>query len=613
MTIYYGDSPIKSMTLTQSWGINPATAELVCVGEVAPVLDESIALSLGGTTWYGRVKGSQAKTGADGVTTSIRLVDNRDVLMRSCIYGQFNMVDEEGEIYHILPGAAWARQEKQYIFSTTGIAPLFVLSYVLSGTGLDIVAGSDVINSLLSSGSFTIPNLDWNMGKKRGLALLEVLDTLGIHFAMGDTPTSLVLSKKGESVEFLEGNFEEWAEGRERIFTDDRITIVGDPIIYEITDYPLDPDWPEDWNSFVWNNNKLLRYLRDIDSDNPWSVTMEDWCTVYEGSYYDERTFAGYDRMDMLVGDYIEQIPFKVYALNLDASITLRSINSDLSDLMPIYDRLASDTSAMVKVKSTGYKFDPHSPLQPLSVTEDSSTSGYEVDRANGKIIFHDRKFKDNGGGLLEEVGDQQKAVVGNIIADEPLLTFAVQREFYSATFGAGSRAGSHHVRNLRREYVCSNTGYVNETIDRGAIPAYHFAFYVAAMMLNRSNVLTNGYVKRRGQCGYRLSDKLDRVTVTLDGDGITEIATYNNEEPQLGIPTEREMERRAKAVAPKTDLARANELWDAVSNAVSSSRASTLGGSRGGRGTGGQQTGEMALDVPSMDQGGIITAHNYS
>lgn len=608
MGYYYGDTPIKSMSLTQSWGINPATAELVCVGTARPTLDEEMWLTLGGTTWFGCIKGSQVKTGADGVTTSIRLVDNRDTLMQSCVFGQFNMQDANGRMYHVFPGADWIYQRKSYAFPL-GIGPVFVMTYILSGTGFGVVASSDSVYNLLVNASYIIPNLDWNQGKKRGAALLEICDLLGLHFAIGDNPQALFVGRKGESVEYLSGNFFEHAEGTERVFADNRVTVIGDPNIYELTDVPLYSDWPSAWNPYVWDQAALLKELRSINPSNPWAVKVSQ-C---DPAYHDSRTYAGHPRNDMLVGDYVECIPFKIYKLNLSSSVSLNGHSSLLSDLMPLCDRLVSDTDAQVKVKATGYKFDPRSPLQPLTLVDEDTSSGYEVDSAAGKIIFHERRFKDSGT-MLSTVGAQKKVVNTGITADTPLLTFAVQREFFQATYGVGSRSGSHHVRNLRKEYICTSGGSVTQVVDRGSIPAEMYAQYVASLITNRPTVVTNGYAKRAGQCGYQLSDRFDRITVSLDAnEGIIEHVTYTNEEPQLGIPSEREMDRRVKAVMPKTDLAKANEVWDAVSAAIAQARPATANAPKsGGGGASNQITGETSTDVTVMDPAGIITAKNY-
>ncbi|MBV6343513.1 hypothetical protein HWQ67_18220 [Candidatus Magnetobacterium casensis] len=397
------------------------------------------------------------------------------------------------------------------------------------------------------------------------------------------------------------------------MFTDNRVTIVGDPNIYELTDVPLYPDWPQAWNPYVWNQAALLKELRAINSSNPWAVTVWEFVSAMGGQFDDSEYYAGFPREDMLVGDYVENIPFKIYALDLTDTVTLRAHSSELADLMPIYERLVSNTDAQVKVKATGYKFDPRSPLQSLTLVEEDESAGYEVDRQNGKVIFHARRFKDNGA-MLVTVGDQQKVDESEIIADTPLLTFAVQRDIFTTVYGTGTRSGVHHIRNLRKEYVCTSSGSITQTIDRGEMSAEMFAYYVASLIVNRPTVVTNGYAKRAGQCGYMLSDRFDRITVTLDAnEGIVENVTYTNEEPQLGIPSEREMDRRVKAVMPKTDLAKANEIWDAVSAAIADARPVTASAGGNGSTDDGQSTGEISTDVAVMDPAGIVTAKNYT
>ena len=613
MTTYYGNSAIKSMILTRSWGINPATAEVVCVGAAHPALDSEVYLTIGGTTWFGRVKGSQVHTGADGVTTLIRLVDNREVLMQSCVFGRFNMMDDDGSFYHMLPLEDWYYQRRSSVY-TSGMPPFAVIAYILMDTPFGILVHSSAARDLLVRGSTVIPNLDWNHGKKRGTALMEVCDAVGLHFAISDTnPNAILIGQKGESPNPLTGNFIEHAHGNERIFVDNFIVIVGDPNIYELTDMPLYPDWPEDWNEYVWDDRKLLKALRDIDSDNPWTATVESFAEYYGYQYLDERTFSGYPRSEMLVGDYIEAVPFKVYALDLASTVTLNSETSTLQELMPILDRLVSDVDVQVKVSATGYKFDPHNPKQPLVMVENDVASGYEIDRNEGKVIFHDRKFTGDPASFLVGVGSQMKVDTDYLSADAPTITFAVQRELFTATWGQGTRIGSHHVRNLRKEFVCDSGGGIIDTVDRGATNADTFALLVAANLLSYQSEATSGYAKRMGQCGYGLAEKFDRITVTLDAnEGITETVTYSNEEPQLGAPTERELARRVKTSAPKTDLARANDLWSAVSAAIAESKGATARGGKRGGAQKNRQTGDEVLDVGMMDSNGILSCKNY-
>jgi hypothetical protein len=613
MTTYYGSSPIKAMTLSQSWGINPATAELVCVGTQAPALDEEMWLTIGGTTWFGRVKGYQTKTDESGVVTVLRLIDNRDKLMQSMIFAQFNMQDENGIWFHLFPGSSWAYQDKFYpgiyingklIWEPDPLTPNTIIGYILDGTGFGYQSTSAEVQTILNNHLSLCHGLDWNLGKKRGLALLEVCDKLGLSFAIdSDDPNLIIIGRKGATVNYLTGNFTSHAEGLERIFTDDLVTVVGEPNIYEITDAPLYPDWPSAWDFITGGDAALLALLRTINPSDPLSVTVEDM----PNNYHDDETHAGYERNAMLAMDYAITIPYKVYKLNLGTAIILNGHASTYSDLMPIHERLVSDVDTQVKVQYTGYTSDPHRPLQPMGLVSDSKSGGYDVDRVNGKIIFRDRKF---AGDFLVQVGDQYKIDFSSIVPDTPLLTFAVLRELFTSTGGTGSRAGSHHVRNLRKEYVVTTSGRITDTVDRGVESAEAYAHYIASLITSKPTSAVNGFVQREGQCGYKLAETFDRVTVTLDGiSGIKENVTYATEQPQVGIPTEREMERRAKAATPETDLSKANAVWDAVNAAIADGKSVTASAQGAGGGNG--EANVPPHDLPLMDPKGVITASN--
>lgn len=609
MPTYYGDSPIKRMSLSQSWGINPGAAEIECVGTLSPAVGEEMWLTLGGTTWFGTVKGYQTKTSVrGGVTTTLRLVDNRDVLMRSYIAAQFNMQDSDGKWYCVYPGSDWLYQQRTYTTLQSRIYPANIISYILQYTGFSYEVTSVDVAYLLLSKDNTCHNLDWNLGRKRGLALLEVCDRLGLHFTIGRTPATVLIGRKGGITNFLSGNFTDHAEGQEQSLIDDRVTVVGEPNIYELTDVPLYKDWPDAWDDIAWNDAALMALLRSINPTNPLSVTVADMAV----DYYDDELYAGYPRYQMLARDYADSVPFKVYKLDLTSSVTLNGHSNTLAELMPIHDRLVSDIEAPAKIKYTGFVKDPRRPLQPVEIVTDDTGGGYEIDKANGKVIFQERKFK---GDVLTLVGNQYKIDYTALEADTPLLTFAVQRELYQYTWGSGnSRVGSHHVRNLRKEYVCNASGTITQTIDRGVVAADTYARRIAILLANRPRVTPNGFATRHGQSGYRLSDEFDRITVTLsEGGGLQEDVTYASEQPQIGIPTEREMERRVKATAPKTDLQKANEIWDAVQAAISDGKATTSRANRGAGGGGRISNSVEALeDVTIIDPNGITSVKNY-
>lgn len=611
MTTYFGDTPIKQMSLTRSWGINPSTAEMVCVGTLTPALKEEMWLTIGGTTWFGRVKGYQTRTSAAGVVTNLKLIDNRDKLMETVYFGQFNMRDEDGLWYHLFPGNSWTYQERFYpgiwidgelVGQSQPLPPATILSFLLSGIGFTYQAMSESIQSMLDSTLSPCRELDWNLGKKHGLALLEICDNLGLNFAIGEDPNVILLGRKGTKVEFLSGNFKEYAEGLEQILTDDRVTVIGDPNLYEITDAPLTQDWPAAWDHVIQGPLPLMKVLRDLNPSDPLSVTVGQM----PGAYRDEEQHAGYPRNEMLARDYADAIPYRVYKLDLDTSISLNNHTSDFSDLMPIYERLVSDPDVLVKVQSTGYLHDPQNPNQPARMVTDSKSGGYTVDRVNGKVIFNERKFK---GDFLVQVGDQYKIDFSLAVPDTPLLTFAVQREIFTRTWGTGSRRGTHQVRNLRKEYIYTVGGTRTATIDRGLIPADQYARYVAGLITSRPTSAASGFIQRQGQCGYELDERFDRITVTLDGvSGISENVAYATEQPQLGIPTEREMERRAKAAAPETDLSKANEVWDAVNAAVSGAKSVSAESQSFGGGEGEVTPPE---DLPIMDPKGCVLLNN--
>jgi hypothetical protein len=614
MTIYVGQSPVKAANITQSWGLNPGTAELVCVGSVAPRLDEEVWFSIGGTAFRGYVKGYQELVSkSSGVTTTVRLVDERIKLQKSSIYAQFNMIREDGSMYKVLPDD-WALQQKtEEIFA--GESPSELINWILVGTGFTAIYSQAAVRSVIDSPANLIANLDWNGGKKKGAALLEICDNLGIHFALyGVDSGQLLFARKSETVKFLTGNFTEHATGRERVFVDDRIRIVGDPNIYELQDIALEPDWLEDYNPYVFDQHAgLIQALRVIDVDSPWSVTVSAFADEYGEEFRDTDTFAGHDREDILVMDYVNEICFKVYRIP-DTSYNIAGNTYTLTEMLPLHDRLASDVDAQVNVKATSYIRDPRRPLKPVELVDSVMSSGYQVDRKRGKIIFSEKKFKELDAGWLVQIGTQIKVDVTKIIAITPLLSFSVLLDIYHKDFGSGSRAGSHHIRNLRLEYVCNSGGVVQQTFDRGIIPAYDFASNVATMILSRSSVLINGFAKRAGTSGYVIADRFNRITVSLDAsEGIQEQVTYTNEEPNVGIPSERAIEKEVKAAEPISDLAKEFETWDSVvaANALAKSvEGSGGGGSGSGSSSGGQGSlkgaSDVVTDLPSMDPGGL-------
>lgn len=290
-------------------------------------------------------------------TLSLELVDWRDRFHDFFIFGAFNVLENNGKCWHLLP-KLWKNQMKIYISKeldqfdfdqlqeeNTKSGNIEIVSKVRllsSATILNILAeaydfqwtASDAIKIQLQK---TRPmNIDWQNGINCANALESILSKSNMIWTIKGSNT-VVIHQKGVSVNkffdmFLSG-FQTMCsiDGRSASRGDEineegrNVLLIGERNKHQFT-FPCRPDWNyEAWdfrlcfdqwtlpelliekNLFLWS--KLKELPKEYHDDRPWSKNVEGFA---EGELSTEKR----TRNEMEIGEYVEKVCFKTYIVD---------------------------------------------------------------------------------------------------------------------------------------------------------------------------------------------------------------------------------------------------------------------------------------------------------
>lgn len=287
---------------------------------------------------------------------TLELVDWRDRLHDFFIFGAFNMLDDNGKSWHLLP-KHWKKQIRTYISKeldqfdfdalqeeNTKSGQIEIISkkkLISSATILNIICDYynlewTAVEAIKTQLQKTRPmNIDWQNGVNGANAIESVLSKSNMVWTIKGK-NKIVIHQKGVSKNLF---FDLFLSGLQTMCTLDgrkssrgdeineegrNILIVGERNKHQFT-FPCRPDWNYDkwdfrlcfdgWSLsallkenevFPWS--KLKELPKEYRDDRPWDKNAEGFA---EGNLTTERT-----RNEMKISDYVSKICFKAYRID---------------------------------------------------------------------------------------------------------------------------------------------------------------------------------------------------------------------------------------------------------------------------------------------------------
>lgn len=602
MSYSIGGAIIKTMTLTKSWGLQPASASIEAVGAGLFQPGSGVTLQIGSSVFSGIIGNCVQRVGDDGQFLSITCTDNRILLMHDTVYASFNEVEIlEDDI--TTPGIDRARRyihvypDDYDILKKTRTAQPLSASEILQK-----LFAADTVNyhwTFFSHARLQKPvfGIDAQQGKKLGNVVQEILEQLGLMMTLSG-PSTLDFAVKGDGAVPLPSigvNSKNVSDGA-ALGPETRVRIVGDRNVYQTMPVDLEADWNGHFNELVLEPNWWQAVGAAFGLTTPATikpkaveVTLREYCEATSYDYADYGRWGEVSRMELPVwGVYLNDLVFKAYRVPRGYMIN----GVDLDSL-----ELRDGLIASVETTSNGefsYKTDEYYPDskavviargQPLnrfdpkflnSVTEDDLVNArtkwqpvnkFNIDSKNRVIIFEEPQCIDAGGaGSLFAFPNKNVSGAPADIKNLAVPNFAVQAapaavraalcfeaERFAKWYGFGTRSNAIYIPNLNIHGLLKNGVWQREILYVSGKSADQIAQEAADSALTGQNFLQSGGFTRVGSAGTSLNGAIDRITVSLqftgggDGDGISEQIDYAKERSPIHFEAERELERRSK------------------------------------------------------------------
>lgn len=355
---YYGMACPMSATIPKAHGAASPIAEATFNVDVSVPVPSPIMIMIGGASFYGTIVETNVKKDVrSGTKTSLQAVDWRDRLHDKHIYGAFNVQENDGRTWHMLPDdwdvqlKTWVSQELDQIDlgRFQRVEADANLLRVRAGQGL--LSASSILNKIADEAGFrwqavgiaeeildnNYPNnINWMSGVTYASAITSVLDQYGMQFTVYGSDVVYIslrgFSNNAVATAFLNGldNFcvfgaHEGSAGYEINDKGRRAVVVGDRNRYQFI-HPCKPDWNPRWTWQLcfgtWQLTALLRKLgltrENKLSDMPAayqdeSLWLENAIEPGDGAVPNRRK-----RNDMKIKEYIEKICWKTYVVDFE-------------------------------------------------------------------------------------------------------------------------------------------------------------------------------------------------------------------------------------------------------------------------------------------------------
>lgn len=431
-----GALQIRSVSLTSSWGAQPATALLTYVKELAE--DESIRdggvavnayleLDYAGRTFYGVCKSDNTIDSSSGKERIIQFEDLRTYLAWDYVFGAWNLVEtviathpvsglvsRVKRFRHLLPANYLAGV---WTYTSTPYTAAQILNFAFNAPTLGLV-WTCLYHP--DQTAYPVLRVDAREGKRLDALLAEISDRQGLTFT-SDVKLQLRWCRKGElfpgetvvpGALDVQNNyvFPENADQCRIGFTASdqptRVLVVGSSNLYQCLNLTLAPDWATGWAVFKGDAelfvDRIYSTWIDPDTEVAFNAFPDDpdhsigyfsaralaqQLTVREfaahedaedpgtgEAFRDYRKFAGRARLDMPCMLYIDQVVFR--AFRPPATVTLWGVAVPTAALRLVDVMLAKVTHDEVTGALTA---DPTAPLE---------SNGYAV--IKGHMVLDD-------------------------------------------------------------------------------------------------------------------------------------------------------------------------------------------------------------------------------
>lgn len=345
-------------------GSSPARGSVTFKGQVTTPIAQQVTIQVGASVFFGfAIKGETTASSRTGANTTFSLVDYRDRLLDVNHKAQYNMIDEHGAWWHILP-EQWFTQVPTYVRKLNSISDFEEEQELpndlneLTGCMPMLTAGA-LINYLAFLYHFTVSssssagqklskhypeNLDFNSGRKVAECLDAILEKSNLQWTVWGN-LNIHITEKGVAdnlfeQQLLAGNvnlcalegYIDASIGHELNDKGRRVVVVGGREQHE-TWFPCRADWNQEaWTWDLCNNVGFT--LSALLAAN--GLTELNQLKDLPERFHDKTTIDGLEkpvrhngkkRNDMAIKDYIEQICWKVY--RVDFGFPLKEDNPD--------------------------------------------------------------------------------------------------------------------------------------------------------------------------------------------------------------------------------------------------------------------------------------------
>lgn len=601
----FGGGTLKSLNFTDAWGISPGSGQALLPGnEFTPAAGDDFSFTFGARTIHGVVKNPVLKTTTDGLAWEVTLVDDREKLSWDSVQCQFNIVDIED----VDPEDFGRSRHRRYKNIYPDDWPAGHITWGLKSTRaiLDLLFAAatvtfpwDYVDHPRLDGE--VYNLDFDTGAELGAVIQQIADKLGLVVRLsGPYELSFALKGEGDLPDMTGANIREVSSGTALSGNATEVRIIGERDIYTDTGIQMYPDWSSAWEAYLfepkWIDAVKTAYTlpdgtpsqRAALAAKARSITVLDWVlkTGNEG-FEDYGRFGDVGRMHLPAWVYITQLVFKAYRIT--HAYTLNGI--DFRDLRLVEGLLARVTSTTDGVMSyflndaeqfelytdekayiiaTGQQLDLSDPskrdvLDPATISSLSALwtpcQRFRIDPRNYVVIFEDAVFQpgEDGEGLFTFVNagtdlpadhPSKYLAVPNagftLTAPDMKGAFTFEAERYFQDFGIGHKRVSHYVSGLSLHALMLDNVF-NTEIEydtEPAEPVVDKAAKAAAAFLAREEFYASGTFVRLGAWGTDLTPTIDRVTYTLNTEGIREDIDLTKERQPDYFEPERELDR---------------------------------------------------------------------
>lgn len=323
-------------------GPSAATGTVEIDGVYSFPLGSLQCLQIGAAAFYGIVVKNEVlsqETETDPVSR-ILLIDWRDRLHDSHFFCAFNMQEDDGRYYHILP-EDWELQRKTYLIKEFDEADFqeiqegeveeievlknvslfsgFTLMNLIAETYSFVWTASSIALQILA---YSRPeNLDWNGGVKPIEAIEQICQRNGLQFTVFGT-NQLYISLRGfsenafvnglvsGSVGICDVGGDNGSIGAELNERGRRAVIIGDHNRYEYI-FPCKINWNTAWTfQFCydgWTLNSLL-----LENE----LTLLNKVGEMPEAYHDNEKHNGKSRNELTIQEYLQEIAFHAYVVD---------------------------------------------------------------------------------------------------------------------------------------------------------------------------------------------------------------------------------------------------------------------------------------------------------